>query len=84
MNRKLKISYNESPPHFSVENNQIVKDTVEGAVIQIFIDKNNLTTELSNEQWTWDRKDENGRIHGLIGRVILLLLLSFFFPSFYM
>ena len=68
-NKKLKISYNELKPYFSVKNSEILKDTIEGVVIQSFIDKNNLTTELKNENFKWGRKNENGTFDGVVGRV---------------
>ena len=67
---KLRISYNDVKPYFSVENNEILKDTIEGIQLQSFVDKNLLTIELIDERWTWGRKDENGTFDGIIGRVI--------------
>ena len=42
----MKIAYSRSLPYFDVENNQVVKDTIEGVGVWSFIDRNNLTTEL--------------------------------------
>ena len=69
-NKKLKISYNDLKPYFSVKNDEILKDTIEGAVIQSFIDKNNLSTELIDENHKWGSKNENGTFNGVVGRVI--------------
>ena len=65
----MKISYNEFQPYFGVENNQVVRNSVEGYAFQSYIDKNNLTTEFIDEKWTWGRKDENGKFNGVLGRV---------------
>ena len=70
MNKKLRISHNNGSPFFSVENNQIVKDTLEGFSIQSFVEKNNLTTEFIDEKMIWGNRDSNGRFNGVIGRVI--------------
>ena len=69
-NKELKISYNDYPPNFSVENDQIRKDTIEGVLIQSFVDKNNLTTELIDEEMKWGKQDESGTFNGVVGRVI--------------
>ena len=69
-NKKLKISYNNYQPYFSVENNRIDKTTIEGFAFQSLIDKNNLTPEFINENFKWGNQDENGRFNGIIGRVL--------------
>ena len=53
-----------------MKNDEILLDTMEGVVIQSFIDKNNLTTELNDENFTWGRKNEDGMFDGVVGRVI--------------
>ena len=72
-NKKLKVSYNDVNPWFSVENDRIVKDTFQWAAIQSFIDKNNLTIELIDENLNWGSKNENGTFDGVIGRVNRIL-----------
>ena len=69
-NKKLRISYNDVRPFFSVENNQIVNDTFEGDSIKSFINKNNLTLEFIDEDMTWGNRDSNGRFNGVVGRVM--------------
>ena len=68
-NKKLKISYNDFKPYLSVANDKILEETVEGGIIQSFKEKNNLTLELIDEQWTWGMQDESGTWLGVIGRV---------------
>ena len=70
----MKISFNDAKPWFSVQSDQIVKDTIEGVALRSLVDKYNLETELMDEHWTWGRKDENGRFNGVIGRVYLFNL----------
>ena len=68
-NKKLKISYNNAAPFFSVANNQIVMKTIEGVAIESFITKYNLSVEWLDEEWNWCSKDHNGTYNGMIGRV---------------
>ena len=72
-NKKLKISYIDIKPYFSVKNDQIDKDTMEGVAMKSFIDQNNLTTELMDEHFKTGRKDDNGTFDGVVGRVIISL-----------
>ena len=65
----MRISYNNIPPFFGVESNEIDKDSFEGFSIQSFVKKNNLNTELIDEEFTWGSRDSNGRFNGVIGRV---------------
>ena len=69
--KKLRISYNDLKPYFSVENDEIITETIEGGVMKSFIDTNSLSTELIDEKYTWGSKDENEMfsIPGVIGRV---------------
>ena len=66
----MRISYNDLKPYFSVEKEETLPDTIEGVVIESFIDKNNLSTELIDEKFKWGSKNENGTFNGVIGRVI--------------
>ena len=70
----MKISYNDFKPYFSVENDTILKDTIEGNTILSFIDRHNLTTELIDEGWNWGKQDANGTFSGVVGRVILFIV----------
>ena len=47
-NKKLKISYNNAAPFFSVANNQIVMKTIEGVAIESFITKGGVQKFLLN------------------------------------
>ena len=58
-------------PFFTYGNNQINMDSIEGNAIATFIEKHNLTTDWTNENFQWGNKDENGTFNGVIGRVII-------------
>ena len=59
-------------PFFSVKNDQIEKDTIEGVVIESYVDANNLSTELIDENYSWGSRDSNGTFDGVVGRVNLI------------
>ena len=76
-NKNLKISYNIMKGFFKFDNDgNIEKDTIEGKVLESFIDKYNLTTEWTDEEMTWGSKDEKGTFNGVVGRVIMQVTLS--------
>ena len=66
----MRISYNDYKPYFSFKNDQIDLDTMEGVVIENFVEANNLTTEFVDENFKFGSKDANGTFNGVVGRVI--------------
>ena len=58
VNRTLRIAYNnESMPYFDLKQGRADIDTLEGAVLQIFIDRHNVTPEYMYGNYEWGSLD---------------------------
>ena len=69
----LIISYNTEVAFFGFENenhgDDCDLDTIEGLVVQTYIDKNGVNVTWIDEGGFWGSKDENGTFNGVVGRV---------------
>lgn len=72
-NTKLRVSYNLDPPFFEFNNNDIAQgcdpNSIEGVLLQAYIDRFNLDIEWIDEEGYWGSADENGTFNGVVGRV---------------
>ena len=69
--RTLKIAYNnESMPYFDLKQDRANIDTLEGAVLQIFIDRHDVTPVYMYGNYEWGSLDpETGLWSGVVGMV---------------
>ena len=69
----MRVSYNIDPVFFKFKNDEISQgsdvNTIEGVVLQTYIDKHNLSVDWIDEQGLWGSKNENGTFNGVVGRV---------------
>ena len=68
----LKIAYNnESMPYFDLKDGNADVDTLEGAVLQIFLDKNNIQPVYMYGHYEWGSMDPlSGLWNGVVGMVL--------------
>ena len=69
-NKEIKIAYNKSPPFFDVKNQKVESATIEGAVLDTFLEKYNLRPTFIHAKQVWGTKNEtSGLWNGVIGLV---------------
>ena len=69
--QQLRIAYNnESMPYFDLKNGMADTDTLEGAVLQLFLDKNNIEPHYMYGNYEWGSIDpDTGLWNGVVGMV---------------
>ena len=69
--RVLRIAYNnESMPYFDLKNGQADTDTLEGAILHIFLERHNITPVYMYGNYEWGSLDpDTGRWTGVVGMV---------------
>ena len=76
----MRVSYNIDPVFFKFKNDEISQgpdvNTIEGVVLQTYIDKHNLSVDWIDEQGLWGSKNENGTFNGVVGRVRKIMINS--------
>ena len=69
----LIVSYNYEVAFFGFENENHKDgcdlDTIEGLMVQTYIDKNEVNVSWINEGGFWGSKEDNGTFNGVVGRV---------------
>ena len=76
-NKEIRIAHNNVPPMFAVNNNEVDSDTLEGAVLDTFLEKYSLRPTFINAKQVWGIKNEtSGLWDGVIG------LVRFYFQNF--
>ena len=69
-NREIRIAYNKSPPLFDVNNLKVDSATLEGAVLDTFLEKYSLRPSFVHGKQRWGGKNEtSGLWDGVIGLV---------------
>lgn len=72
-NTRLRVSYNLDPVFFEFNNNEISQgcdpNSIEGVLLQAYIDRYNLDIDWIDEDGYWGSADENGIFNGVVGRV---------------
>ena len=73
-NKEIRIAFNKAPPMFDVNEGKVESATLEGAVLDIFLEKNNLRPTFIHAKQIWGKQDEtSGLWDGVIGLVRVAL-----------
>lgn len=69
--RVLRIAYNnESMPYFDLKHGHADTDTLEGAILQVFLERHNITPVYMYGNYEWGSLDpDTGRWTGVVGMV---------------
>ena len=79
-NKEIRIAYNKSPPLFDVNNQQVDSATLEGAILDTFIEKYNLRPIFIHAKQVWGvRNETTGLWDGVIGLVRVTLQYMLYF-----
>ena len=74
----MRVSYNIDPVFFKFKEDEVLQgpdlNTIEGVLLESYLDQYNLTVKWIDEEGFWGTRDENGTFNGVVGRVRISLL----------
>ena len=72
-NHPIRVSYNIDPVFFKFKDDVVSNgpdlDTIEGVLLESYLDQYNLNVQWIDEQGFWGSKSDDGTFNGVVGRV---------------